>query len=567
MVLERRIVPLWSRHWRPWLVWVSLVGLPSAMCRGDDAPAPWCAVHVRLAEAATAEDLPGIIQVKTADGRLVEIAELLNRGQGLEEPGPVHDWWVLPGPRVVTVPAAPLTIAAISGLETAQVVKSLDLTGKQAATIEIALPRIGHPRRDGFLAGNTHLHLRKLDKAGADRYLREVPRADGLAIVFVSYLERAEADLEYTSNKYAPAELKNLSTIELRFGYGQEHRHNFGSYGEGYGHVLLLDIPGVIQPVSIGPGITNRGMDWPPLRLGIEEARRLGGRAIWAHNRRGLEDTPNFILGRLDANNVCDGNRHGSYEDPYYRYLNVGLRIPLSTGADWFLYDFSRAYVLTPPDSSPTEWLNGLVAGKSYVTNGPLLELRVDGRTLGETIDLARASRVRVQARSSGRTDFRRAELVQNGRVIHTAASRARDDHFFAEMDFSLDVVESCWLALRTPCANAAIDSTEASPGKNEFGAELFAHSSPIYVRLDGQDVFDRDTAAQLIDQMLDDMKQIENRAKFANESQRREVLSPYREACAVLAKQLGRQATSTSSGVAPRPTPAPGEDQPRTDR
>src|SRR5262249_42958961 len=156
-------------------------------------------------------------------------------------------------------------------------------------------------RRSGRLAGNTHLHLMKLSKEQADRYLKEVPLADGLDIVFISYLQRAKADLEYTSNKYSRRDLERLSHGHVHLGHGQEHRHNFSAYGEGFGHILLLDIPYVIQPVSIGPGIMGSGNDFPPLQVGIDEARRTGGTVIWAHNLYGFEDIPNWITGRVHA--------------------------------------------------------------------------------------------------------------------------------------------------------------------------------------------------------------------------------------------------------------------------
>ena len=46
---------------------------------------------------------------------------------------------------------------------------------------------------------------------------------------------------------------------------------------------------------------------------------------IWAHNLFGFEDIPNWITGRVHANNIFDGSAAGSYKDTYYRYLNVGL--------------------------------------------------------------------------------------------------------------------------------------------------------------------------------------------------------------------------------------------------
>ena len=118
---------------------------------------------------------------------------------------------------------------------------------------------------------------------------------------------------------------------------GQEHRHNFGDQGEGFGHVMLLNIKTMIQPVSIGPGISHRGTDGTPLQAGIEEAHRQGGTAIWCHNNWGREDVPNFVRGKLDAQNIFDGGSHGSYEDSFYHYLNAGLRVPFSTGTDWFM--------------------------------------------------------------------------------------------------------------------------------------------------------------------------------------------------------------------------------------
>ena len=242
------------------------------------------------------------------------------------------------------MPATRLEFQALAGLETERASESIDLAGKTQATLRMPLVRFARARANGYVAGNTHLHLMKLSKQQADRYLTEVPLADGLDIVFLSYLERAEADLEYTSNHYTPDELRRLSHEHLRFGHGEEHRHNFDSHGEGYGHILLLDIPYIIQPVSIGPGIMQEGTDGIPLQRGIREARSDGAAVIWCHNTFGHEDLPNWVAGLLDAQNIHDGGEHGGYADTYYRYLNLGMKVPFSTGTDWFIYDFSRVY-------------------------------------------------------------------------------------------------------------------------------------------------------------------------------------------------------------------------------
>jgi len=377
-----------------------------------------CKLTISLFDEQTKGPLPGIVQVRDADGDLVELGDLVNRGQGIEQKGPIHEWWVLARPTEITVPATALEIRALSGLETELSSQRIDLKGQSQSALTIPLARFYRARERGHVAGNTHLHLMKLSKQQADRYLQEVPLADGLEVVFLSYLERAGADLEYTSNKYSRAELERLSHEHLHWGHGQEHRHNFGSHGEGYGHILLLDTPYIIQPVSIGPGITKAGADAPPLQEGIDEARRGGGKVIWAHNSFGFEDIPNWITGRVHANNIFDGSARGSFKDTYYRYLNLGLRVPFSTGTDWFIYDFSRAYVTTDRPITPKEWLDRLSEGKSFITNGPLLEWTVEQRPVGSVIDLEKPAALTARGRALGRTDFKRIEVVRNGRVV-----------------------------------------------------------------------------------------------------------------------------------------------------
>ena len=502
-----------------------------------------CKLTISLIDQQTSAPLPGIVQVRDADGDLVELAELVNRGQGIERKGPIHEWWVLAMPMEITVPATALEIRALSGLETELSRQKLDLTGRSHSTLQVPLSRFYHARKHGHVAGNTHLHLMKLSKQQADRYLQEVPLADGLEVVFLSYLERSGADLEYTSNKYSRRELERLSHEHLHWGHGQEHRHNFGSHGEGYGHILLLDIPYIIQPVSIGPGITKAGADAPPLQEGIDEARRGGGKVIWAHNMFGFEDIPNWITGRVHANNIFDGSARGSYKDTYYRYLNLGLHVPFSTGTDWFIYDFSRAYVTTDRPITPKEWLDRLAEGKSFISNGPLLEWTVERKPVGSVIDLSKPATLKAQGRALGRTDFKRIEVVRNGNVVKTAACEKQGEHFVATIELSLPIDAPCWLALRTPPPPVKDDPQLQEPvARNEFGESLFAHTSPIYVNLNGEGVFDSATAVELVAQMKSDWAKIQTQAVFSDPSQRKRVSQVYQEAIDVLEKRLARR-------------------------
>ena len=220
-----------------------------------------CTLKVTLTEEGSGAELPGLIRV-TPEGRdeAVELPGLFHRARG---------WHTMPPSAELAVPRTRLRIEALHGLETEKTTTSLDLSGKDRAEIRLPLRRIYDPRARGLKSGNTHLHLTRITFRDAERYLREVPLGDGLDLLFVSYLRRMPDEARYTTNGFTRADLDRLSGGGIDFGWGQEHRHNFGRGEQGYGHVMLLNLLKLIRPVSIGPGIMGEGNDGRPLQTGI----------------------------------------------------------------------------------------------------------------------------------------------------------------------------------------------------------------------------------------------------------------------------------------------------------
>jgi hypothetical protein len=323
-------------------------------------PSPTCRLSVKLTEAETGKATAGLVRIRTAEGSALKFDELVNRGTMLSPDHGARQWHVVLGSAVLSVPGAEVTIEAISGLETELAQQSVDLRDRESAEVALPLRRFGRIADKGWRGGNTHLHLHSLTRDEADRYLRSIARADELELVFVSYLSRAKADERYISNQYARGDLRALSGHGVAFAWGEEHRHNFGVGGEGYGHVMLLDVKELIHPVSIGPGIMGAGTDAPPLRRVLEQARRDGGTTIWCHNAWGFERVSDWVAGLLDAHNIFDGGSYGNFEDGFYRLMNIGLRVPFSTGTDWFLFDFSRVYVQLDGALTTERWLEAL---------------------------------------------------------------------------------------------------------------------------------------------------------------------------------------------------------------
>ena len=130
-----------------------------------------------------------------------------------------------------------------------------------------------------------------------------------------------------------------------------------------------------------------------------------------------------------------------------------------------------------------------------------------------------------------------------------SAKSRAQSGHYEAALEFSLEVNQSGWIALRV--GNGSLDTGGnlmvppempfhgSGAGRNEMGEALFAHTSPIYLELAGRPIFDRAVAETLIEDMEASLREIKAKAQFNDEPQRNEVFGIYREGIEQLRRRL----------------------------
>jgi hypothetical protein len=185
-------------------------------------------------------------------------------------------------------------------------------------------------------------------------------------------------------------------------------------------------------------------------------------------------------LGKIDS---LDINWGEPTLQLWYGLLNCGFRLPASAGTDCFLNRIrsrlpgsDRAYVKIDNGFSYAAWIRNLKAGRSFVTSGPLLEFLVDGKFLGETIQLSVSGTISVRASASWQSPLDRVELVYNGAIVGTGKFSA--DHLTATLEQTVKIERSGWLCFRV----FAQDRT-------------LAHSSPIYVTVAGKPTVSRDDA------------------------------------------------------------------------
>lgn len=514
---------------RPWLLSALCLMLVTACAllapREGEEPVK---VRVSLVEGGTGKKTPGIIRILEREGgKPVKLEGLVDRMRGFKVPADFSGWHVLPvDGAVITLAPGNYLLEAVCGLEWGGR-QDLALRKGGAKEIKLALKAAFQPEEGNLVAGNTHLHLMKVSKEECEEYLKQVPAADRLKVLFISYLERKPDDKDYITNRYPLGDLPEFDATGVLVSNGQEHRHNFKAYGQGYGHVMFLGIKDLVRPVSIGPGIMGEGFDDTPLGPGIEAAKKQGGTVIWCHNNNGYEDVLNALAGRLDALNVFDGSRGGDFETNYYRYLNIGLRLPISTGTDWFLYDFARVYAEVPGKLTIPAWLEAVKKGKCQATNGPLLNLRVEGKDIGGVLKLDKPGMVTVEAGAVGRQFFGKLELMFNGKVIETAACGGKGP-FQANLKVERLVDGPGWFAAR-------VQSKE----KNELGQTLFAHTSPVYVELEGKSAFHVEDGLELLKQIEEGAAAVGAEGKFSSPEARARLLGLHEQGAADLREKI----------------------------
>lgn len=166
----------------------------------------------------------------------------------------------------------------------------------------------------------------------------------------------------------------------------------------------------------------------------------------------------------------------------YYMLLNCGFRMQPTGGTASGVHPvpvgFGRVYVYLEDGFDFDAWVDGLAKGHSFVTTGPMIDVRFHGRLPGTSLPASEwnlderdeDSQLRITGTVRALEQIDRIEAVINGKVVpceFTAEQEGRVSMVDIECD--VPVHGSSWIALR--CFT-----------KTESGRLRFAHSAPVYV-------------------------------------------------------------------------------------
>jgi hypothetical protein len=237
-------------------------------------------------------------------------------------------------------------------------------------------------------------------------------------------------------------------------------------------------------------------------------------------------------LGLIDAIDVMSyPSSHLDTAQLWYRLLNCGIRLAATAGSDTFMNatdqdEFSnppagvRAFVRIDGEFSTESWCQGVRAGRTFVTNGPMLSLDVthEGTAYapGDEIKAHAGDTVRIEAQAGSIFQMERVELLVNGHTVESTASA--DGVRQASLTYEFAVDSSCWVALR------AIGAKD----ERVMDDYVFSHTSPVYVTVDGKPQRSPDDAAYFADWIDRLIAMTAERGVFESERERDDVIAEF---------------------------------------
>jgi hypothetical protein len=142
-------------------------------------------------------------------------------------------------------------------------------------------------------------------------------------------------------------------------------------------------------------------------------------------------------------------------------------------------------------------------AGRTFISNGPLIEFTVNGQAPGAT--LKASERLQVKARAISRLPFDRLQIVRDGVVV---AEQAAVDRREAILQREIPVEQGGWIAARVE-----------SSAKTHALFGVFAHTSPVYYRVDGTSSRRAEAAGAFVDEIEQSVRSIRKSYKFASQA------------------------------------------------
>jgi len=475
-------------------------------------------VSLRGGEGTKASPLPCRVHLTGPDGKPVRPPALPF----------FHDHFVCDGVVSLALPAGAYSYTIEGGPEVTRAKGAFEVAPGRATTTEAVLERIRDLGAEGWYSGDLHIHR---DPGETALHVR----AEALSIAPLLTVWNQ-------NNRWASRPLPDRLLVELSPG---AFTHVLGCEDERQGGALLylglskaLDLRGDgpelppsskhLMEAASEPGAwidIEKPFWWDvPVWIASGKARSIGIANNHMCRSRMYE---NEAWGRpRDEKRLPAPRGNGFYtQELYYRILNCGIRLPPSAGsASGVLPNpvgYNRVYVHVEGQLRWDAWWGGLGAGRSFVTNGPLLLVRADGKLPGEVFrfEAGAAATVSLEAHLWGADPIEAVEVIRDGEVVERLEGESAKPDAAGRVPLKpVRFERSGWLLVR---AIAQVPETFR-----------FASTAPFYVEVAG----DRSTVHRkdvdfFLDWIDERIRRLEASPHLKSDEDRKTAVEPQRAA------------------------------------
>ena len=418
----------------------------------------------------------------------------------------------VPGEFTTDLPIGPVFIELTKGFEYKPVRTRVQVrSGEKELTLSIE--RWCDRRSHGWVTADTHVHFISPHTAWLEG------QAEGVNVVNLLASQWGRLFTNVGDITGTPGVDQDDTIVFV----GTENRNHM------LGHMSMLGTQGrPVYPMCCG-GVGESWIGDPDFRMLAEwalENRRKGGVVIRPHYPfcGHTEDPVPILKGLVDALEIrgLRGNDFPTQE--WYRYLNCGYRVAVCGGTDkmgaYTALGWLRTYAKIEADRPLTydAWAEAVRAGRTVSSTGPLLDMHVDGRPIGDTISMgADGGTVEVEATAECFVPLGILELVVNGRVVAKAEGGAECRKLHVRENVRID--SSGWVAAR------------CSAHPQHPGSYMAAHTSPVYVVCGDSRPFSGPAAEHMLGLVEGGIEYLNKLATVFDEPSRKRMVKLFNEA------------------------------------
>ena len=389
-------------------------------------PAANVPVEVEVVDQATAERIPARVRFTTSDGRYLppsghrdEVNPGFFEDTGADLVLGSATYAYVPGRFEIALPPGEVEVEVVGGFDRRPYRTRLTI-GPDTNRIELPLERAIDLHAGRWVTADSHVHFLAPSTALLQAAAEDVDLVNLLAAQWGDLFTNL-TDLPWGSMS-DPAGRRVVVV-------GTENRQNM------LGHLALLGAHRPTTPLASGGPPEGRlaGALDALLADWADRCRAAGGLVVAAHFPLPYaEIAADIVTGRIDA--LESQALSPGLDDPaileWYRFLNLGYRLPIVAGTDKMSSEVpigavrTYTHLLDDEPLSFDRWAAAVRAGRTFVSSGPVLELRVEGREPGDVISLPSAGRLAVEVRvRASQPVIDELELLVNGRIVASTGS------------------------------------------------------------------------------------------------------------------------------------------------